>query len=151
MLKTSDFASFIQKMKILPPILLLGFSCSGSSSVDYSLMTFEVETIHNLSIEEFADNFKETFFPNTIILEDYDPESDFSGTVNSSMFGLLSITRDCSMANCFVVELDSSNFPLEFLIFNDLIIDNTQMKGEFAAGGSTIDYAGFEFSASRKD
>lgn len=152
MLKTSNFASHFRKMNLLLPILLLGFSCSGSSSVDYSLMTFEVETIYNLSIEEFADNFDVHTFPITITLEDYDPESDFSGTVNLSKLGLLSITRNCfGSFNCFVVELDSSNFPLEFIIFTGLIIGNSEMKGKYAAGGSTLDYAAFEFSASRKD
>lgn len=152
MLETSNFTSHFRKMKRLLPIMLLGLSCSGSSSVDYSLMTFEVKTIHNLSIEEFADNFGGTFFPNAIILEDYDPESDFSGTVNSSMFGLLSITRNCfGSFNCFIIELDSSYFPIEFLLFTGLIIDDSKMKGKFGAGGSTIDYAVFEFSALRKD
>ena len=138
--------------KILLPILLLGFSCSDSSSVDNSVMEFEVETIHNLSIEEFADKFRGAFFPTTIILEDYDPESDFSGTVNSSKFGLLSITQNCiGRFNCFIVALDSNYFPIEFIVFTDLIINNSEMKGQFTAGGSTIDTAGFEFTASRKD
>jgi len=135
----------------LLPVLLLGFSCSDSSSVDYSLMTFKVETIENYSIEEFADNFGGAIFPITIILEDYDPESDFSGTVNISKIGLLSITRNCSMANCFIVELDSSYFPMETLLFYDLIIDHSEMKGGFTVGGSTIDSGGSVFSASRKD
>ena len=55
------------------------------------------------------------------------------------------------MSNCFVVELDSSNYPFEFIIFYDLIIDNSEMKGEFGAGGSTLDTIGYEFTASRKD
>ena len=151
MLKTSNFASHIRKMNLLLPILLLGFSCSDSSSADNSLMTFEVETIYSLSIEEFADKFDGAIFPITITLEDYDPEADFSGTVNTSKLGLLSITRNCSgILNCFVVELDSSYFPVEFLAFTDLKIDNIWMKGEFAAGGSTLDYTGLEFTASRK-
>lgn len=142
----------IKGLMSLLPILLLGFSCSDSSSGDYSLMTFKVETIHNYSIEEFADNFGGAIFPITIILEDYDPESDFSGTVNTSKIGLSSITRSClGDFNCFIVDLDSSYFPIEFLVFNDLIIDNSEMKGQFAVGGSTIDTPSFKFIASRKE
>ena len=138
--------------KILLPILLLGFGCSDSSSVDNSVMIFEVETIYNLTIGEFADKFGGTFFPTTIILEDYDPESDFKGTINSSKFGSLSITQNCyGRFDCFIIDLDSSYFPFELISFTGLIINNSEMKGNFTAGGSTIDTAGFEFTASRKD
>ena len=139
-------------MKILLPILLLSLSCSDSSTADNSVMTFKVEIIYNLSIEEFADKFGGAFFPTTIILKDYDPDSDFLGTVNSSKYGLLSITKNCyGRFDCFIVVLDSSYFPYESIVFAHLIINNSEMKGQFAAGGSTIDTAGFEFTASRKD
>ena len=134
------------------PILLLSFSCSDSTSVDNSVRTFEVKTILNLPIEEFTAKFGASFFPTSILLEDYDAESDFIGRINSSKYGWLNITRNCNgRFDCFSVELDSSYYPVEFILFTDLIISNSEMTGQFAEAGSTIDTAGLEFTASRKD
>ena len=152
MLGTWTFTLQIDKMPIILTIMILGFSCSNSSSVDNSVMTFDVTTVHNLSIEEYASNHEGSTYPITITLIDYEPESDFSGTVYTSKIGLSSITRNCFGGfDCFEIVLDSSYFPFESLVFSDLIINNSQMKGNFTVSGSTIDYVGFEFIASRKE
>lgn len=115
-------------------------------------MIFEVTTFNNLPIDEYASNHTNSFYPITITLIDYDPESEFTGTVITSIIGLSSITGNCSVGpECFGVDLDSTYFPIEFLVFSDLIIGNLQMKGQFAVAGSTIDTGSFEFIASRKE
>ena len=161
LLKPSNFAPHIRKMKTMFPILLLGFSCPNSSSVDYSMMTFEVHTIFDFSIEEYADKFDGDLFPITIILEEYDPESEFRGTVNISMIGFLSITRNCTgKFDCFAAEVDPSFMwkvdsihfvPVDYVYFSDLIINNSEMKGKFAPSGPGLDIFLIEFIASRKE
>ena len=152
MLETWTFTFRRDKILIILMIMIFGFNCSDSSSVDNSVMTFDVTTVHNLSIEEYASNHEGSTYPITITLIDYEPESDFSGTVYTSKIGLSSITRNCFGGfDCFEIDLDSSYFPVEFLTFSDLIINNSQMKGQFAIAGSTIDTISFEFIASRKE
>ena len=137
-------------MPIILAIMILGYSCSDSSSAFDSLMTYEVKSIDNLPIEEFANNFRERFYPVTITLEDYEPESDFSGSTNINNIGSLSIARACVSAfDCFIVDLDSTYLPVEALIFFNLKIDNKQMKGQFIQTGPTIQTHSIEFSASR--
>ena len=152
MLGTWTFTFRRDKIPIILMIMILGFNCSDSSSVDNSLMTFEVTTLNNLPIDEYASNHEGTYYPITITLIDYEPESVFSGTVNIFNIGLLNIKQNSSGSfNLFIVDLDSSYFPVEFLNFSDLIINNSQMKGQFAIAGSTIDTISFEFIASRKE
>lgn len=117
-------------------------------------MTFEVTTLNNLPFDEFASNHKESYYPITITLIDYEPESDFSGTVNLNTIGTLSIAGNCSGKNdCFVVHLDSSFFPVEFLVYKNLKIDNSKMNGNLRPAGALIDLLGdpFTFIASRKE
>ncbi len=134
--------------------LILGFSCSDSSSVDNSVMIFEVTTLNNRPFDEFASNHEESYYPITITLIEYEPESEFSGTVNLNTIGTLSIAGNCSGKNdCFVVHLDSSFFPVEFLIYTNLKIDNSKMSGNLSPGGALIDLLlpPFTFNASRKE
>ena len=159
-MKPSIFEPYIRKMKTLFPILFLGFSCPDSSSVDYSLMTFEVHTISNRPIE-FAVNNGVSFFPITIILEEYDPESEFRGTVNISLIGILDISRNSNgkfdrfsaeVDPSYMWKVDSTHFlPVDHVLFFDLLINNSEMKGKFVIGGPAIDILPIEFIASRKE
>ena len=138
-------------MLIILPILLIGYSCSDSSSVDNSVMTFEVTTIKNIAFDEYAQNHTDSFYPITITLIDYEPESDFSGTVNTHKVGTLSIAGNCpGKFDCFTVELDSSFIPVTHLTFSGLKIDNSLMLGAFIPGGPSIDFLPTAFIASRK-
>lgn len=133
-------------------LLVLLFSCSDSSSADKSVMIFEVTTVDDLPIDEYANNFKGSTYPITITFIDYENGSEFTGTVITSKIGLSSITDSClEGSSCFWVDLDSTYFPFESFFFSDLIINNSQMKGRFQILGPTIDIAGFEFIASRKE
>lgn len=152
MLGTWTFTLRRDKMPIIITIMILGFSCSDSSSVDNSVMTFEVTTIKNIAFDEFAQNHTDSFYPITITLIDYEPESDFSGTVNAHKVGTLSIAGKCSgKFDCFTVKLDSSFIPVTHLTFFGLKIDNSLMSGGFIPRGPSIDFFPLEFIASRKE
>lgn len=157
-IKTTDIQSMTRRIiyLILLFILTLGLlivACGDNSTEpDNSVMTFEVTTFNNLAIDEYASNHEGSYYPITITLIDYELGSEFTGTVITSNIGLSSITGNCNVGpECFGVDLDSSYFPIEFLVFADLIIDNLQMKGRFAIAGSTLDTPSIEFSASREE
>jgi len=134
-------------------LALLIVGCGDNSTEPDNLgMTFEVTTFtfKNLAIDEYARNHEGSYYPITITLIDYEFGSELTGTVITSNIGLSSITGSCNFGpECFSVDLDSSHFPIEFLLFTDLIIDNLQMKGRFTIAGSLLDSSPIEFSASR--
>ena len=113
---------------------------------------YTVKTIHEMSVKDFIEEYYKADMwdcPLEIELYNSQPDSAFEGWVELFLLGWLEI-RNCTEENCFLVDTKGKLVAVESIVFGNLEITETNMKGMYVFSGPTIDALPIEFTATRK-
>ncbi|MEW6196439.1 MAG: hypothetical protein AB1521_14915 [Bacteroidota bacterium] len=120
--------------------------------MDFSTDTtqgFVVETIENLSIEEFKQKIGSCDYP--IEFKIYKHSSFFKGSVLFEKLGEIEIDTTCNYDSCFFVNTGNRLENVTFIVFNNLEFTDSSLLGFYSCGSPLGDNPAHKFVAKKKN
>lgn len=110
---------------------------------------FVVETIEDLSIEEFKQKVGSCDYP--IELNIYQRNGLFRGSVLFEKMGEVEIDTSCNQDRCFLINTDNRLENVTFIVFSNLEYTDTTLLGLYSCGSQLGDNPAHKFVAKKKN
>jgi hypothetical protein len=125
-------------------------NCTENTSPEEDYIIYEVIKIDDRDIEEFKEIHSRSVYPIEFRL--FDPVEDFKGRVVFENLGLknLKIFGEGIIEDIFYVEINYEIEGVENVIFQEIEIDSSTIKGVYYLSGPTIDSRPSDFLAIKK-
>ncbi len=144
------------KIKFLQIIFLFICLLNIENYAQYSInflsdttQVFVVETIEDLSIEEFKQKVGSCDYP--IELNIYQRNGLFRGSVLFEKMGEVEIDTACNQDSCFLINTDNRLENVTFIVFNNLEYTDTTLLGLYSCGSQLGDNPAHKFVAKKKN
>lgn len=132
------------------PFVVTFLSCSENISPEEYYNIYKVVKINNIDIGEYKETYNGTIFP--IEFQLIDPIVDFKGRVifeNLGIENLMKIISEDILEDIFYVDINDKIKGVEYVMFEEIEIDSTTIKGIFSFIGPTIDTRPNDFLAEK--
>ena len=114
------------------------------------ILIYSVTSIADRTVEDYISEHGDFDYPVEIILRNYKPgDQEFSGKVKFLNIGLKDIINNLQPDSFSIEDVDEL-FPIEFVVFYNLEIENIIMEGRFYFGSPLMDTGTQSFEAEIK-
>ena len=125
-------------------------NCKELTSPKYAETIYNIQTINEMSVDEFAHNIDDYCYPLKIKFTNYPKDYEFKGAVYLVNLGwqeIVNYEEYTGNTNGFKIDVKGKLEGAHFISFLDLEITASTIKGNFCCAGPTIDTTGYDFTA----